>query len=802
MRPKAINAHLALFETIQSLFLCLEPSINMIPLSRNAKQYYASWMQKAKLSQVQQFPEANKRYFHLLVFVEHQYYLHQDALVDILLKCVQSTKNYVTNKLNKIEDLLKPQQQHAIKKLCKIHHDDKVLIDDIRKIMTLQAMTHSAKCDAIEKLLLDYDSRYDEGAIEEVEKMEAILEKVEINDNYFDLLEESSIKLQNRISRIVQLLSFNEKTSDGYLIAAIHYFQEKCGDITKSAPKEFLKPTEQEKLYNNKNKKQFRISLYKVLLFMAIADSIKSGNLNLCYTYRYKAIQDYLIDLKEWQAFKKTLLESAGLAKFSDPMNLLDKLKVELHQRYETVNANFDSNKNSYLSINKRQKVVIKTPATSDTQERHISALLEKVNYISLLQVLSDVNKACSFTEGFEHFSIKHSKGRTSLETFFAGLIAQGCNIGVEKLARTSSGILESTLKNTVKWYFSIRNLQTVNNDIVAMMQQLSLSEVFVEEGKLYHSASDGRKVGVAVDSLVANYSFKYFGKDKGVSVYTFIDERQSLFYSSVFSAAEREAVYVLDGLLNNDVVHTYMHSTDTHGFMETVFGASYFLEIAYAPRIKNIGRQTLYGFSSKKSFINKGYEIYPSRTINTKLIVQHWDDILRFMATIILKRETASQLFKRLSSYTKENPLYKALKEFGRIIKSLFILQYYDDVKLRQRIEKQLNRIELSNKFGRAIFFDNNGEFQKPSEEEHAIITACQVILQNAIVLWNYLYLSQVIVNIDDRKEQQLIIDSIRSGSVLAWRHVNLIGVFDFRDVAANSPIFDLDKIFTLEVA
>ena len=125
-------------------------------------------------------------------------------------------------------------------------------------------------------------------------------------------------------------------------------------------------------------------------------------------------------------------------------------------------------------------------------------------------------------------------------------------------------------------------------------------------------------------------------------------------------------------------------------------------------------------------------------------------------MATILLKRETASQLFKRLSSYAKENPLYKALKEFGRIIKSLFILQYYDDVKLHQRIEKQLNRIELSNKFGHAIFFDNNGEFQKPLPEEQAIITACQVVIQNAIVLWNYLYLSQLLVNIDDQGERQ----------------------------------------------
>ncbi|MFX6218242.1 Tn3 family transposase, partial [Acinetobacter baumannii] len=84
---------------------------------------------------------------------------------------------------------------------------------------------------------------------------------------------------------------------------------------------------------------------------------------------------------------------------------------------------------------------------------------------------------------------------------------------------------------------------------------------------------------------------------------------------------------------------------------------------------------QKIYAFSAQKSYETLGYKILPSRTINQKQIEQHWDDILRFMATIKLNKVSASQLFKRLSSYARNNPLYKAIKEFGRIVKSLFIL-------------------------------------------------------------------------------------------------------------------------------
>jgi len=64
-----------------------------------------------------------------------------------------------------------------------------------------------------------------------------------------------------------------------------------------------------------------------------------------------------------------------------------------------------------------------------------------------------------------------------------------------------------------------------------------------------------------------------------------------------------------------------------------------------------------------------------PDKYINTKLIEENWDDILRFIATIKLKETTASQLFKRLNFYSKQHRLYRALKEFGRLVKSIFIL-------------------------------------------------------------------------------------------------------------------------------
>jgi TnpA family transposase len=234
-------------------------------------------------------------------------------------------------------------------------------------------------------------------------------------------------------------------------------------------------------------------------------------------------------------------------------------------------------------------------------------------------------------------------------------------------MANISVGITEDILKNTVNWCFSLKNIQAANNKILAMSHQLSLSKNLKRDEDELRTSSDGRKVNVvAVDSLHANYSFKYFGKGKGVAMYTFIDERHLLFHSTVISASEREAAYVIDGLLQNDVLKSDIHSTDTHGFTETLFPAMYFIGTAFAPRFKKINEQTLYSFQSPKVYEGKGYKILPSRPINLKLIEERWDDILRFMATIKLKHASASQLYKRLSSYAKDHPLYKALYDIA----------------------------------------------------------------------------------------------------------------------------------------
>lgn len=800
IKPKAIQASVALFDNIKCLFKRIEHILEALNLHEDSIKYYATWVKKAKLSQLLQMTEPHNRHLHLMCFLQHQVYLRQDYLVDILLKSVRSVSNSAKKKLLESEKSSRQDKQIAIHKINIANTNKSKLIDKIRDITASSDFDNdSQKIRAIEQLLNVYQTSLNEQEIEDLQKYEDLLAHVFDKKALYDHLEAASIKLQNRVKDILQTLVFNASTSDNVLYQAVQLFVENKGQCHSESPIGFLSKDEQAVLLE---KNKFRSSLYIILLFIHVADGIRSGKLNLKYSYRYKAIQDYLISDAKWENKKHELLAAARLSEFSDIDKVLSGYKEKLTSLYDTVNRRHRNDLNPYLKINEQGEVVsIRTPAQEKKETEYVADLLSQHKFIPILQVLKDIESITQLSHCFNHHSNKAVKRRPSIETFFAGIIGLGCNIGIPKMGKVATGINPNTLSNTVNWYFSLKNLRKTNNNIVQYIHELALSEIFVTDADNTHSSSDGHKINVKVDSLVASLSFKYFGKDKGVSVYTFIDERQALFHSLVMSASEREAAYVYDGLLDNEVEQYDIHSTDTHGYREGIFAAAPFMGISYAPRIKNIVDQKIYSFSAKKTYEAKGYKVLPSGQINQCLIRENWDNIMRFMATMKLKEATASQLFKRLSSYAKHHPLYRALKEFGRIIKSIFILKFYDDLSLRQRIEKQLNRIELSNKFARAVFFANDGEFSQAEIDDQAIATACKVIIQNAVVLWNYLYLSQLLTNCASSTERTEMISLISQGSVITWRHINLYGEYDFRRSAANESTFNMSKILSLSL-
>lgn len=769
--PSRIKEAVTDFEVLSELHDRLAPVLARLDLGTAGIRYFAGSVLRSEIFQMQR-RERNDRHIHTAAFVAHQFHRCQDNMIDLWLSVMASFKSAAAREYQETLVQERKDQQRQIGIVVEgLEISVFGVLRDIRSVMASANLSDAEKVTTTQALL-------DQGRTNDFDRLKDDLAATASEAGWHDILEARSVKLQNRLSPLLRALTFMPNKRVATLLEAIDHFRND-GDLSaNSAPMGYLAPEQRAAVVRDDG--TFRVSLYKVFLFQAVTTAIKSGDLNVEHSYKYRPMDAYLIDRNRWHREKTQLLERAGLTEFADPEPVLARLNAALTTQYRTTNDRAADN--PHLKLRKDGTFHIATPALYARDSDPLGDLFPQRHDVALAQVLETVNNHCNMLQSFEHWQQTHVRQATSHPALLAGIMGLGCGIGVRKMARISSSVTESELDHTVNWRFSSENIRAANDAVLKAMDEMELPNLYRQSRDQLHTASDGQKFEVRGDSLHASRSFKYFGQGQGVSAYTFVDERNFLWHSLMISAADRESAYVIDGLMHNDVVKSDIHSTDTHGYTEAVFGLTHLLGFSFAPRIKGIGKQTLYVFKPKQQS-DPGWVIGPSKTINEAVIRDNWDDLLRLVVTIKLKENTASDIFRRLNSYSRQHALYQTLKAFGQIIKSLFILRYVDDLALRQAIEKQLNKVELANRFTRAVAVGNPREYTQTEKEEQEVAEACNRLIRNSIICWNYLYLTRQVEKATDAEARENLLRLIAAHSPMSWAHINMLGEYDFSE-------------------
>jgi TnpA family transposase len=191
-----------------------------------------------------------------------------------------------------------------------------------------------------------------------------------------------------------------------------------------------------------------------------------------------------------------------------------------------------------------------------------------------------------------------------------------------------------------------------------------------------------------------------------------------------------------------------------------------------------------------------------PTARVDYENLIEQADNLLRFLATMRLGYTQPSILLKRLNSYARQHPLYRALKDLGRLYKTEYILRYIDDPDLRASVEVMLIRVEHSNKFSSAVTLGNNQAFGWPTQRERDIAAGCKMVLMNAINFYNLLYLSEKLRQCSSEVDRHELLGTILKSSTHTWHHINLGGEYDFTDPTQLVQTFDLSALMNLPLS
>jgi Tn3 transposase DDE domain len=94
------------------------------------------------------------------------------------------------------------------------------------------------------------------------------------------------------------------------------------------------------------------------------------------------------------------------------------------------------------------------------------------------------------------------------------------------------------------------------------------------------------------------------------------------------------------------------------------------------------------------------------------------------------------------LGSYSRRNRLYQAFRELGRVVRTIFLLEFLNDAKLREQITATTNKVEAYNGFAKWLNFGGEGVIDTidPVEQEKHLkynhLVANAAAIQNVIDL------------------------------------------------------------------
>ena len=378
----------------------------------------------------------------------------------------------------------------------------------------------------------------------------------------------------------------------------------------------------------------------------------------------------------------------------------------------------------------------------------------------------------------FSHVLDRYVKQEADPREILACLVAMGTNMGLWKMAEVS-GLDHSCLMGTARNYLRLETLRVANDAITNAISALPAFHLY-DIQDVMHSSSDGQRMETQIDTINARHSPKYFGLQKGVSSYTLVANHVPI-NAKIIGTHEHESHYVFDLLYNNTSdIKPERHSTDTHGTNQVNFWILHAFGYQFAPRYRDLHKKmgTMIGFQQPSQY--EDLLIKPSRKAYDELIEKEWPNIQRIMASLAEKDTTQATIVRKLSSYTRQNQTKKALWELENICRTLYILDFIDDVTLRQCVQKALNRGEAYHRFRRAVAYVNGGKFRVKTETEQQLWNECSRLITNAVIYYNMLLLSRVYEQKQAAGDHEAMA-IIKGISPVAWQHINLFGSFEF---------------------
>jgi TnpA family transposase len=425
------------------------------------------------------------------------------------------------------------------------------------------------------------------------------------------------------------------------------------------------------------------------------------------------------------------------------PANLVDQLARVLDEAWRRTADGFATNPLLRLEQRDGQDRIVASPLDARDEPASLVCLRGMVEgllpEVEIADVPLEVHSWTGFLDEYTHVSGAPARAAGLIESVSALLVSDACNLGLTPVADEHYLPLSRERLNWVAHnYLRSETHAGGNTRLVNYHARLALAQAW---GGGEMASADGMRFVIPVSTIQAGYNPRYFGRQRGSTLYTWMADTHASFHQTLIPGTQRDSLYALDGLMaNQTVIRPETVSTDTAGASEIVFALAWTLGYRYAPRLADLADQRLWRIDPTANY--GPLDGLARNRINTALIASQWDQICRLTASLEARTITPSAILRSLQRGPNPSSLARALAELGRVIKTLHVLNYCHDPAYRRAIHHQLQRGETRNSLARDVFHGGRGQLRQHYQVGQENQLGALGLMVNIIVLWQTVYM------------------------------------------------------------
>jgi len=479
----------------------------------------------------------------------------------------------------------------------------------------------------------------------------------------------------------------------------------------------------------------------ELCVFSETMQALKSGDLCVPGSEQFSDYRQELVSEQEYEQGVALYGEQAGIPVEEEAF--VARLRQQLETAARSADEGFPGNE--YLRIENGEPVLKRLQRIPDPPGRQqLEQLLgEHMTQVGILDALSDTEHWLGWTRFFGPLSGHDAKLDNPRHRYLLTTFCYGCDLGPTQTARSVKGLDRRQVSFVNQRHITEESLNQAIAAVVNAYARWPLQKVW---GSGKSASADGTKWDMNAESLMAEHHVRYGGYG-GIGYYLIADSYIAL-YSRFSTCGAWEGHYILDFVEENasevkpDTVHA-----DTQGQSTAIFGLAYLLGIQLMPRIRHWKDLTLFRPSSQHRYTH--IDTLFREQVDWELIRTLLPDMLRVALSVRAGRIMPSTILRRLATYSRKNKLYFAFRELGRVVRTIFLLEYVSSVEMRHVIQAATNKSEAFNKYVDWVSFGGAGLLSQGTRDEQRKCIKYNHLVANLLAFHTLVNMTQALQQI-----------------------------------------------------